>query len=97
MEHGAATRPPQISNACGSQRRTPCWLDINRNLVQSPAFLFDIGNVLAHFDFAPAIQRFAELSDATSDEVLARLTTPKDDLESGQMSDEVFIRKSIAL
>lgn len=62
-----------------------------------PALLFDIGNVLVHFDFTPAARRFATLSDATEAEVLARLRPFKDDLESGRISDDDFIRESTRL
>ncbi len=59
------------------------------------ALLFDIGNVLVRFDFTHAAQRFAELSDATAQEVLALLAPFKDGLESGQVSDEDFITQSV--
>lgn len=62
----------------------------------SPALLFDIGNVLVHFDFVPAARRFAAVSDASETEVLDRLRPFKDDLESGRISDDAFIRESIS-
>lgn len=61
----------------------------------SRAFLFDIGNVLVHFDFTPAIQRFASLSTADEGEINQLLSPFKDDLESGNISDEDFIAQSI--
>jgi putative hydrolase of the HAD superfamily len=63
----------------------------------SRTFLFDIGNVLLHFDFGKAARRLAALGDAGAGEVLARLSPFKDALESGQISDEDFITRSIAL
>ncbi|MEI6534996.1 MAG: HAD family phosphatase [Verrucomicrobiaceae bacterium] len=60
------------------------------------AFLFDIGNVLVHFDFREAAQKFAQLSAATADEILTLLSPFKDDLESGRMSDADFITQSIS-
>lgn len=60
------------------------------------AFLFDIGNVLVHFDFKEASRRFAEQSDATPDEVLAVLLPFKNRLESGRISDDDFITQSTA-
>lgn len=61
----------------------------------SRAFLFDIGNVLVHFDFTPAIQRFARLSRAGESEIKQLLSPFKDDLESGNIRDEDFIARSI--
>lgn len=61
------------------------------------AYLFDIGNVLVHFDFGQAAQKFARQSAATADEILTLLSPFKDDLESGRMSDDDFITQSIAL
>lgn len=60
------------------------------------AFLFDIGNVLVHFDFRGATQKFAKQSTATADEILQLLSPFKDDLESGRMSDSDFITQSIS-
>ncbi len=60
------------------------------------AFLFDIGNVLVHFDFREATQKFAQQSAATADEILKLLSPFKDDLESGRMSDADFITQSIS-
>ncbi len=63
--------------------------------MNNAALLFDIGNVLVRFDFTVAAQRFAALSDASAEEVLALLTPFKDDLESGRISDEDFMAQSI--
>ncbi len=60
------------------------------------AFLFDIGNVLVHFDFRDAVQKFAQQSAATASEILTLLSPLKDDLESGRMSDADFITQAIA-
>jgi len=62
--------------------------------MSDPAFLFDIGNVLVRFDFSEAARRFAAQSDASAAEVLAQLTPFKDELESGQISDDDFIKES---
>jgi len=62
----------------------------------SRAFLFDIGNVLVHFDFAKAVRRLAETSEATPDAMKTLLEPIKEDLESGRMSDDDFITQSIA-
>lgn len=62
----------------------------------SRAFLFDIGNVLVHFDFSTAVRRLAETSEAAPDEMELLLSPIKDDLESGRLSDDDFIRQSIA-
>lgn len=59
------------------------------------AFLFDIGNVLVHFDFREAAQKFAQQSDATAEEVLQMLSPFKDDLESGRLSDADFITQAM--
>jgi FMN phosphatase YigB (HAD superfamily) len=62
----------------------------------APALLFDIGNVIVHFDFTEAAQRFAAMSDANTDEVLGLLAPFKDHLESGQISDEDFVTQGMA-
>lgn len=61
------------------------------------ALLFDIGNVLVRFDFTQAAQRFAEMSDASAEEVLKRLAPFKDDLESGRITNAHFVEQSMAL
>ena len=61
----------------------------------SPALLFDIGNVLVRFDFTVAAQRFAAMSGASAEEVLALLSPFKDELECGRISDEDFIAQSM--
>ncbi|MFZ4764273.1 MAG: HAD family hydrolase [Roseimicrobium sp.] len=54
-------------------------------------FLFDIGNVLVRFDFSLAMQRFAQLSEVTPEQLPAILERFKGRYESGQMSDDEFI------
>jgi glucose-1-phosphatase len=63
----------------------------------SRAFLFDIGNVLLHFDFTKAARRFAALSDVGESEVLTRIATLKNALESGAMGDDEFITEATRL
>jgi putative hydrolase of the HAD superfamily len=60
-----------------------------------PALLFDIGNVLVRFDFTVAARRFAAQSTASTEQVLSLLSPFKDDLESGRISDDDFITRSI--
>lgn len=62
----------------------------------SRVFLFDIGNVLVHFDFAPAVRRLAEMSGATADAVKSLLAPIKEDHESGRLDDDDFITQGIA-
>jgi putative hydrolase of the HAD superfamily len=62
----------------------------------SRVFLFDIGNVLVHFDFRTAIRRLVEASGANPDEVESVLAPIKDDLESGRLSDDDFIKQGIS-
>ena len=60
-------------------------------------FLFDIGNVLLHFDFTQAAHRLAAMSDVSAAEVLARLSPFKNAIESGAMNDDDFVTQSTAL
>ncbi len=60
------------------------------------AYLFDIGNVLVHFDFAPALRKLSERADASVDEAQQRLRPLKDELESGRMDDADFLAQSMA-
>lgn len=62
-----------------------------------PSILCDIGNVLVHFDFAPAAQRLAARSHLQADRILTFLDTEKVLLESGQISGEEFITRSMEL
>jgi glucose-1-phosphatase len=62
----------------------------------SRALLFDIGNVLVHFDFAPAIRRFAERSEAGAGEVSSLLAPLKEAHESGRLGDDEFIAQGMA-
>jgi len=63
--------------------------------MREPAFLFDIGNVLVRFSFTQATERFAAQSEASAEKVLELLSPFKDDLESGQITDEEFIQESV--
>lgn len=65
--------------------------------MHSRALLFDIGNVIVHFDFTTSAAKLAELSDASKETVLATLGPVKDALESGAMSDEDFITQGMKL
>ncbi|HEY2573147.1 MAG TPA: hypothetical protein VGH65_03725, partial [Verrucomicrobiaceae bacterium] len=60
------------------------------------ALLFDIGNVLVHFDFAPAMRRLSESSQISGEEIQSRLAPLKIEHESGRMSDDAFVRHAIA-
>lgn len=62
----------------------------------SRAYLFDIGNVLVHFDFAPALRKLTERADVAGDEAQRRLLPLKDELESGLLSDVDFIARGMA-
>lgn len=66
-------------------------------MTQARTFLFDIGNVLVHFDFGPALHRLAERSAAEVDRLEALLAPLKIELESGRMGDADFITASIDL
>jgi glucose-1-phosphatase len=61
------------------------------------AFLFDIGNVLVRFDFAPATARLADLSEVSASEAMALISPFKDDLESGRISSQDFVTQCLAL
>lgn len=62
-----------------------------------PVLLCDIGNVLVHFDFRRAAERFAERSPLTEEEVLRALNPIKDPLESGQLQGEAFVKEGMRL
>lgn len=61
------------------------------------AFLFDIGNVLVRFDFAPAIRLLAERSRASETEINSLLLPFKDAHERGRIGDDEFVATSIEL
>ena len=61
------------------------------------AFLFDIGNVLARFDFARAAHTIAPLCDvADAAELLQRMESVKYGYEDGQVSRTEFMAKAFA-
>jgi glucose-1-phosphatase len=55
------------------------------------ALLFDIGNVLVTFDFAPCAQALAEHSDLAPAEILSVIQPWKDPFESGQLEAAHFV------
>ncbi|MCB1209349.1 MAG: HAD family phosphatase [Verrucomicrobiales bacterium] len=60
-----------------------------------PSILCDIGNVLVHFDFSVAAQRLAAQSDVPADRILRLLDEAKEELESGKITGDAFITRSI--
>ena len=61
------------------------------------ALLFDIGNVIVHFDFDPALEKVAALSDVPAGEIFTRISSFKTALETGAMSDDEFLTQCMAL
>jgi glucose-1-phosphatase len=59
------------------------------------ALLFDIGNVLVRFDFAPCLERLAARSPLAKGQIMPVLGPLKDALECGQMSDASFVTQSM--
>ncbi len=55
------------------------------------AIIFDIGNVLLRFDFNRMLVRIAPFCEMESASILTRLAPLKDRLESGQISNDVFL------
>lgn len=58
-------------------------------------FLYDIGNVIMHFDFAPAVAHYVDRSSHTLTDPLSEVAGIKDRLESGQMGSEDFVTFAI--
>lgn len=61
------------------------------------AFLFDIGNVLLHFDFARFEAPFLERSSSATPEALQRIREIKEAMEDGQLPAEEFVAEAIRL
>jgi len=60
-----------------------------------PALLFDIGNVLVTFDLQRCMSRMAERSPLSQPAIIEVITPLKEPLESGHMSEEEFIFRSM--
>jgi putative hydrolase of the HAD superfamily len=59
------------------------------------SFLFDIGNVLVHFDFSIAERRAANLSGRPVKLIREKVEELKADYESGRLSDELFLSEAM--
>ncbi len=60
------------------------------------AFLFDIGNVIIHFDFGKAAHRLAPLCDVAPEEALKRVSELTPSLECGELEPEEFVKEASA-
>lgn len=60
-----------------------------------PVLLCDIGNVLVHFDFSRAAERFSRQSPLSTEEVLRVLDPLKVPLESGRLAGDAFVRQGM--
>lgn len=58
------------------------------------AFLFDIGNVIIHFDFGKAAHRLAPLCDVAPEEALRRVSALTPPLERGELTPEEFVSEA---
>lgn len=63
----------------------------------SPVLLSDIGNVLVHFDFSRAAERFAKLCPLSKNDVLRALDPLKGPLESGQLIGDAFVERGMEM
>ncbi|MDG2123457.1 MAG: HAD family phosphatase [Verrucomicrobiales bacterium] len=59
------------------------------------AFLFDLGNVIAYFDFTPFLDAVKSRSKNADADFLKLIGSEKIALENGQMDSETFISKAI--
>jgi len=66
-------------------------------MIPPKAFLFDIGNVLARFDFAPVAAGLAADCAVAPADPLAALLETKDALERGDLSEHAFVESAIRL
>lgn len=62
-----------------------------------PVLLCDIGNVLVHFDFSRAAERFAKQCPLSKNEVLRALDPLKGPLESGQLVGDNFVQRGMEM
>ncbi|MFV1993974.1 MAG: HAD family phosphatase, partial [Verrucomicrobiales bacterium] len=60
-------------------------------------FLFDIGNVILKFDFAPAIEKLREKNPPSGQQPLGRIEELKLEHESGAVDDDTFIERAIEI
>ncbi len=62
------------------------------------AFLFDIGNVLVHFDFSRALRAVAALSDVADEaEALQKMDAVKLEYEDGQITRAQFLHEAFRI
>lgn len=54
-------------------------------------FLFDIGNVLLHFDFAPAVRKLNHRADLTAREAMDLVVRQRDLMEAGTITASQFL------
>lgn len=59
------------------------------------AFLYDLGNVIAYFDFTPFLESIKARSKNPDADFLTLIGSEKIALENGQMDSETFISKAI--
>ena len=58
-------------------------------------FLYDIGNVIMNFDFAPAVAHYVQRSSHPVTDPLSEVAAIKDKLENGEMGSDEFIQHAI--
>lgn len=66
-------------------------------MIQPKAFLFDIGNVLARFDFAPVAAALTANSATAPADPLGVLLEVKDQLERGDLDETAFVARATDL
>ncbi|MBX7211654.1 MAG: HAD family phosphatase [Verrucomicrobiaceae bacterium] len=62
-----------------------------------PTILFDIGNVIVHFDFARAAEHFIRYSPLSKADVVRALDPLKAPLESGRLAGDEFVRRGMEM
>jgi FMN phosphatase YigB (HAD superfamily) len=63
-------------------------------MTQPKAFLFDIGNVLTRFDFAPVAAGLTAGSTTAPADPLGELLEIKDQLERGDLDEDAFVNRA---